>query len=83
MEAADYALRRIEERVDEIVGTPVREALGRYCAVVVIGVPIAWAVPGFHWERTSTFGLAAGLVLFAVLDVVRLVRRDRRTTPPQ
>jgi hypothetical protein len=79
MDAADFLLSRFERRVDGWIGRGMRLALGKYASVVVIGVPLAWAVEGFHWDRTAALGLVAGLVLFAVLDGLKsIVKAARR-----
>jgi hypothetical protein len=77
MDAAAFALTQVEANLDRIIGREARLAFGRYLAVVVIGVPIAWAFTGFHWETTSTYGLIAGLVLYALVDIVRTLTRSK------
>jgi hypothetical protein len=67
MDAADFALTRFEAKVDALIGRRIRLALGRYAAVIVLGAPIAWAVSGFHWDRTATYGLVAGVLLYALV----------------
>jgi len=76
--AAAFTLTQVEANLDRVIGRGPRLALGRYAAVVVLGAPIAWAVPGFHWERISTFGLIAGLALYAVVDIARIWRRGKK-----
>ena len=81
MEAADYALTRFEQKLDDAIGREVRLAIGRYASVVVLGIPIAWAVSGFHWDRTSTLGLLAGVVLYAIVDVTRALTKPKAKSP--
>jgi len=78
MEAADFVLTGFEARLDRAIGRQVRLALGRYASVVVLGAPIAWAVAGFHWERTSTYGLLGGVALYGLVDIVRAYKPTAR-----
>jgi ABC-type Fe3+ transport system permease subunit len=85
MEAADFLLSRFERRLDDAIGRPLRLALGRYASCTVIGVPLAWAINGFRFDRTAWIGLIFGLVLFACIDGVKMLvssRRVRGGTPP-
>ncbi len=84
MHAAAFALMRFEAGVDSAIGRNLRLAFGRYAAVLFIGTPIAWAVPGFHWDSTSTYGLLAGVVLYALIDIVRtVIPTPTRHKPPK
>ena len=76
--AAEYVIAQSERRLDGAIGKPLREAIGRYASVMTIGIPIAWAVPGLRWTHASTYGLIAGVVLYAVLDVLRVRERLKR-----
>ncbi len=77
--AAEYACDRLERRIDEAIGVRRRKQLGRYCSVLVIGIPIAYAVPGFRWSSESTYGLLAGMLLLAAIDgISALLRRGSR-----
>jgi len=76
--AAEYVIAESERRLDDVIGRPLREAIGRYASVVTIGVPIAWAVPGLHWTHASTYGLIVGVVLYAAVDVLRLREHLKR-----
>jgi ABC-type Co2+ transport system permease subunit len=78
LDAADFLLTRFERKLDEAIGRNVRLALGRYASVVVIGVPLAWAIEGFRWDRTAALGLLAGLILFAILDGLKTALKTRR-----
>lgn len=75
MQAAAFVLMRFEAGVDRAIGPNLRLAFGRYAAVVFLGTPIAWAVPGFRWDSTSTYGLLAGVMLYALIDIIRTVLR--------
>ncbi len=77
MDAADHVLMRLETRLDGTIGRSMRLALGRYAAVIVLGVPVAWAISGFKWDRTSTLGLFAGLILYAIIDVARELTKPK------
>ncbi len=78
MEAADYAITRAEESVDRAVGRGVRVWLTRILCATILGAPVAWFIEGRHWDRIAVGGLAAGVALFAVLDVIRSIVRERR-----
>jgi hypothetical protein len=77
MQAAGFALTQLEDRLNRVLGRHVRLALGRYASVVCIGAPIAWIISGFRWDRTSTYGLIAGVVLYAFVDIVRAIHSNR------
>ncbi len=79
MEAADYAIADAEARIDRRFGRTTRVLAGKYIAVVVLGVPIAWLINGRRFDGIALAGLGAGLIVYAVVDVVRSrVRRSRR-----
>jgi hypothetical protein len=79
--AAEYTLDRLERRIDLTVGVTLRKMLGRYCSVLIAGVPIAYAVPGFRWSSESTYGLLAGMLLLAAIDALSAAMRGG-TRPP-
>lgn len=58
-----------ESRLDRIVGHTARLAVGRYTALLVIGVPVAWALDDFHWGVPARVGLIGGVLLFAIVDL--------------
>jgi hypothetical protein len=72
-EAAEYALGRCEAFLDDRIGRTARLAVGRYTALLFIGVPLAWAINNFHWGTPSKLGLVGGVLLYAIVDIVRHV----------
>ncbi len=81
MHAAEFAMLRFEAKVDRAIGRELRLVVGRYAAVLFIGAPIAWAFSGFRWDTTSTYGLIAGVFLYALVDVVRASKPPRDKSP--
>jgi hypothetical protein len=69
LDAADYALRQFEARLDGIAGRTARVVVGRYAALFFIGVPLAWALNAFHWGSPSRLGLIGGVLLYAIVDI--------------
>ena len=82
MEAADYAIARAEGSVDRAIGRDARVRVGRICGATILGAPVAWFIAGRHWDGIAVGGLAAGVALFAVIDVVRSIVRGRRDDAP-
>jgi len=82
MEAADYAIARAEAVVDRKIGHDARVRLGRLCGAAVLGAPLAWFIAGRRWDGVAIGGLAAGVALFAVVDVFRSIVRARRIERP-
>ncbi len=78
MAVADLVIMSIEAKLDKAIGRELRLAFGRYASVVAIGIPIAWAIPGFRWDQTSTYGLLAGVLLYALVDIVRVFSSSMR-----
>jgi hypothetical protein len=68
IDAAEYFLMGLEARLDRIVGHTTRLALGRYAALLIIGVPLAWALNDFHWGVPAKLGLVGGMLLYAIVD---------------
>jgi hypothetical protein len=82
-EAAEFAVAAFERRIDAAIGEPARRAIGRYAAVLVIGLPVALiagtVLDGGHvrWTWPTTWGLLAGIALVALVDVLRVIAGRR------
>jgi hypothetical protein len=77
MEAADYAISRAEASVDRAIGHDARVRVGRLLSATILGAPLAWFIAGRHWNGIAIGGLAAGVALFAVVDVIRSIWQSR------
>jgi hypothetical protein len=79
LEAADFALTQVENRIDALVGRGVRLTIGRYMSAIVLGVPTAWLLNGMKWNLVATLGLMIGITLFGIVDTVKIIARRRRS----
>lgn len=70
-DAAEYVLMGLEARLDRIVGHTTRLVAGRYAALLIIGVPLAWALNDFHWGVPARLGLIGGVILYAIVDFAK------------
>ncbi len=82
LDAADYLLAHLEERLDRLIGRELRLALGRYASVLVLGIPAAWFLDGRQWSHRAMWGLIAGFLLYAVIDACGHVLAERRKKKP-
>lgn len=77
-EAAEFAIAEAERRVDERIGISARKTLGRYLCAATLGIPTAYIAGGMRWNALTWAGFALGMALFALLDTLRAIWRDRR-----
>jgi hypothetical protein len=72
-DAADLVLDEWERRIDRCVGERTRRTLTRYVSLTLIAVPVAWAGAGFRLDATAGAGCLAGICLYAVIDLLRII----------